>query len=97
VVLLCGVDAGQAQSILERCCKEVESRSFPQVGRVTISIGFACLELGSHPVDMLSNADKALYFAKNHGRNQVSSYVELLKNGLLEEIETRQGDVEFWS
>jgi len=42
-------------------------------GLLTISIGFATMvaDLGQHPVSLIETADRALYRAKNNGRNQV--------------------------
>lgn len=96
VVLVREVKLEQAQNVLERCREAIETRRFPQVGSVTVSIGFADLEPGSHPVENLSKADKALYFIKNHGRNQVRSYEQLLKDDMLEPVEEIQGSVDFW-
>jgi len=96
VILVKEVHIEQAYSVLERCREAIESRRFPQVGTITVSIGFADLNEKSHPVENLSKADKALYHIKNNGRNQVCSYEELLANNLLTAVESIEGEVDFW-
>jgi diguanylate cyclase (GGDEF)-like protein len=96
VILVKDVDFEQAQNVLARCREAIESRRFPQVGKVTVSAGFADLAPTAHPLETLSKADKALYFAKQNGRNQVCSYEELLRTGLLTPVEPNRGSVDFW-
>lgn len=96
VVFIKEVDETQSISVLERCRQEVENRSFPQVGQVTISIGLATLSSESHPLESLSMADKALYYAKSNGRNQVQSYEKLLDDNKLEPVEPIEGSADFW-
>ena len=47
---------------------------------VTVSIGFVGTALGL-PVEILGQADQALYYAKEHGRNQVCFYDDLIASG----------------
>ncbi len=96
VVLVKDVQAEQALVVLERCRAAVEARRFPQVGQVTVSIGFADLDKNDHPVETLSKADKALYYVKHNGRNQVKPYEALLSKGLLEAVEPVKGSIDFW-
>lgn len=96
VVLVKEVQLEQAFHVLERCRSAIEARRFPQVGKVTVSIGFADMNKDSHTVENLSKADKALYYVKQHGRNQVQSYEHLLANGLLEAVTPVEGAIDFW-
>lgn len=96
VIFVKDVDFERAYGVLERCREAIESRRFPQVGQVTVSIGFADLAPNTHPVDTLSKADKALYYIKQNGRNQVRSYEELVRNGQLTPVEVNQGSADFW-
>ncbi len=96
VVLVKEAHSEQALTALERCRAAVEARRFPQVGQVTVSIGYAELDSKSQLASVLSKADKALYYIKNNGRNQVQSYEHLLNEGLLEEVKSIEGSADFW-
>lgn len=80
---------------LERFRQKVADFHFPQVGQVTISIGCAEIQPGDYPPTVLDRADKAMYYAKTNGRNQVCHYETLLANGDI--VEQRViGDVELF-
>ena len=82
VVLLRSVTLDDARRIFERFRTNIENHPFPQVGRVTVSVGFASIS-SETPVVILGHADQALYHAKTNGRNQVCYYDELVETGLL--------------
>lgn len=78
----------------------VEAYEFPQVGRVTCSVGITNVADTDVPTDVIGRADEALYYAKEHGRNQVHCYESLLAQGLIsgpavpEEKETEYFDID---
>lgn len=82
VVLLRSTTLDNARKSFERLRESVGSYRFPQIDHVTISIGF--VSIGSQtPVTILGQADQALYFAKQNGRNRVCFYDELVSSGEL--------------
>lgn len=89
VVILPGTDKVGAYLAAERLREGVEKQAFPgaetqPLGRLTISIGLAaCPEHGAGADEILNRADKALYFAKETGRNRTVIYHE----GIEKEIE----------
>lgn len=83
VVVLDRTCEADSLKVLERFRNAIESFDFPQVGRVTISIGFVCLNGRDDPSTLVGRADQALYYAKEHGRNQVCFYEGLLAEGKL--------------
>jgi diguanylate cyclase (GGDEF)-like protein len=83
VILLRSVTLDSARRALERFRETVEQHAFPQVGRVTVSIGFVGIDKDS-PVMILGHADQALYYAKQHGRNQLRLYEDLVAAGALQ-------------
>ncbi len=95
VVLMRCNDAAQAGSALERLRSRVESYPFPQVGRIGVSIGFTQLRAGDTPSGAFERADKAVYWVKQNGRNQVASHHELVESGRLAEA-ARDSDVELF-
>ncbi len=81
VVVLAPTEPQHARMVFERCRRKVEETAFPQVGRVTISLGYCRIAPGDTPNIILGNADEALYHCKRNGRNQVCSYEELQAAG----------------
>lgn len=95
VVLMRNVDVDGGRSKLEKFRQSVEQHEFPQVGQVTISIGFAPIMTSDTPSVVLGKADEALYFAKGHGRNRVCGYDELIASGELAPMKSNQ-DADFF-
>lgn len=88
VVLLRSTTLENARKIIDRFRTNVESHTFPQVGQVTVSVGFTSISAADSPVVTLGHADQALYFAKANGRNRACYYEELVAGGLLQTIAT---------
>jgi PleD family two-component response regulator len=86
-------DAAQA---FERFRSNTELFQFPQVGTVTVSVGFTAVRPADTPSGAFERADKAVYHAKANGRNQVCSHADLLASGLLVENNAKLGDVELF-
>lgn len=95
VILLRSTTLEFAHKILERFRRAIESHDFPQVGRVTVSLGFARISKET-PVVILGHADQALYYAKENGRNQIFNYDELISAGKLQVEVPQESDVEFF-
>lgn len=71
VLVLPNEDSESAFKIAERLRKTVESTSIDVIGYITISIGIATWpEHGDTTEQVNKCADKALYYAKEHGRNR---------------------------
>lgn len=94
VVLLRSVQLDEARNAFNRFREKVQEYPFPQVGQVTVSVGFVNATQGS-PVEILGQADQALYYAKEHGRNQVCFYEDLIASGDLV-TQIAHDDVEFF-
>ncbi len=82
VVLLRSTTLSTAHKVFNRFRQAVQEYHFPQVGQVTVSLGFVSTAKGA-PVEILGQADQALYYAKEHGRNQVCFYDDLVASGHL--------------
>lgn len=83
VILLEPAAFDDARAVFERFRKAVEDHEFPQVGQVTISLGFTRIRSQDVPATIIGQADEALYYAKHHGRNQAHSYEKLVEAGQL--------------
>ncbi|MFZ6673070.1 GGDEF domain-containing protein [Undibacterium sp. Xuan67W] len=81
VILLRSTSQEDAQHIFDRFRENVEQYNFPQVGRVTVSVGFARIDAFEPAVAIMGRADQALYFAKSNGRNRTCYYDTLVTSG----------------
>lgn len=95
VVVLAPAGEPDAVAAFERFRRQVESFNFPQIGRVTVSIGMVIIHAHNHSTTVVEQADKALYYAKEHGRNQTCNYHQLMAAGILKE-KRNEGDVELF-
>jgi diguanylate cyclase (GGDEF)-like protein len=82
VVLLESTDGQYVRGILERFRSAVEAYRFPQVGSVTVSVGFTRVRASDDGASAFRRADEALYAAKRRGRNQMISDEEAAGSGL---------------
>jgi diguanylate cyclase (GGDEF)-like protein len=79
LVFLSGADHELANTVAERIRGEIESLEVlyrNQKINVTASLGVAQWDGRSHLDELFHQADKALYQAKNRGRNQVASLTQ---------------------
>lgn len=96
VVLMRYAAAADAAKVFERLRSNTANYVFPQVGRITISIGFTEVREGDSPSTTLGRADQAVYYAKSHGRNQVHSYADLVERGEIVLTEQKVGEVDLF-
>ncbi len=96
VVLVKNVAPEIIAVILERIRAKVQTHAFPQVGQVTVSIGYTEIADQKLPPYVFEEADKALYYAKEHGRNQVCDYRALVRSGELAPEEHVGGSIELF-
>jgi diguanylate cyclase (GGDEF)-like protein len=85
-----------AQIAFNRARTLVEEYRFPQVGKVTISLGYSRIDPQDAAGTCIERADAALYYAKNHGRNNVQSFEALVEAGELKEKTSGVTDVELF-
>jgi len=96
VVLMHCTEGGQAEVAFERLRSNTEQHQFPQVEHITISVGFTEIRHGDSPSAAFERADKAVYYAKEHGRNQVCNYETLVAQGKLAAEASNVGDIELF-
>ena len=94
VLMRCGNDL-EAGFALERLRSVVKSYVFPQVGTISVSVGYTRLKDGDTPSSAFERADRAVYWAKGHGRDQVSNHADLMARGELVD-DAKVGDVELF-
>jgi diguanylate cyclase (GGDEF)-like protein len=96
VIIIRSSSEETARQAFERFRVAMESYEFPQVGQVTISIGVTRMDPNIFKATLLDRADKALYYAKKNGRNQVCFFENLLEKGLVEEKDFISGEIELF-
>ena len=80
-IILPNTSAEEALFNANRINKAVAEKDFQlnatETGKVTISVGVATFpDNAKTPQDLIEFADRGLYYAKEHGRNQVHVYKE---------------------
>ncbi|BAF69750.1 GGDEF domain-containing protein [Nitratiruptor sp. SB155-2] len=72
LILTPETDEKQAFAMAEKLRKAVESHTFPEVGKVTISLGVASVDPNESIDQAIKKADNALYGSKLGGRNKTT-------------------------
>lgn len=84
VLILSGLRAADAAQVFERFRERVARHDFPQLGQLTLSIGYTRIARQGSDSAVLGEADRALYWAKQTGRNRCANFEQLLSQGLLD-------------
>lgn len=96
VIILKDVNHEYALNVFERCRKKIEEHVFPQIGHISVSIGYTNISGNRDPLVVIDRADQALYYAKDQGRNKTCFYEELVENKKIIPVDDRYNSVEFW-
>jgi two-component system cell cycle response regulator len=89
VILLRATNKEIALQGFERIRNAVGHHDYAKAEQVTVSIGFTEILNQTGPADVIAEADKALYFAKENGRDQVRYYSDLIDEGAIESPEEK--------
>ncbi|TSE29070.1 putative diguanylate cyclase YdaM [Tepidimonas thermarum] len=96
VVLVRAADSAAAAGVFERLRRNVEQYPFPQVGRITVSVGYTAVREHDTPSDAFERADRAVYLAKAEGRNTVRCYETHVQLGEPTPQRGSDGDIELF-
>lgn len=89
-------DKNEAEIVLDRFREIIANYSFPQIRTVTISIGATFIQSEQLvAAEIIGRADKALYYAKSNGKNQLHFHEDLLKNGRISDSK-QTGTIDFF-
>ena len=86
-------EESSAQNLLERLRDSIERFNFPQLSRVTVSIGFTRIQSNDTPDAALERSEQAIDYVQRNGYNQVCSHAGLLRRGFFGLVQ-RSGSVD---
>lgn len=95
-VLLDRTGNQHVHEVFERFRVTVEKHHFPQIGQVTVSIGYTRILPGDTPAQAFDRADAALYHAKRTGRNRCVAWDDLERSGHVR-TQIQDGGVELFA
>ena len=84
-IVIINAQKEDALKLADRLRKRIETHEFETIGQLTSSFGVSNYQQGDSIDSILGRADKALYQAKNLGRNKVQHHCDLLEHRTLEE------------
>lgn len=93
IIVMKGDNPGAVFSVFERFRNDVAGYSFPQTGRITVSIGIVEITGEESPSVFVGCADKAMYYAKEHGKNMTCFYNDLVERGLIAPAVIKKGGI----
>lgn len=96
VIMMRSPDHASTAHVLERFRHTVEEFEFPQVGHVTVSVGFTTLRGDDTPDLAFNRADKAVYQAKATGRNRICSFADLVASGTISESPASSDGIDYF-
>lgn len=78
VILLEPAPQEVAEKLIQNFLKTIENHAFAQIGTITVSAGYTRISEKDYPPAILECADRALYYAKEQGRNCAFNYEALI-------------------
>ena len=92
IIILLANGYENATIAFERIRLAINNNSYAKVDQLTVSIGVSQIANQGDPAKIIEQADKALYYAKEHGRNQTHFYEKLLYHNMIEDESANMPD-----
>jgi len=96
VILLSANNQMECLQILERFRRNVEEYKFPNLDTVTVSIGVVEFKKETFHITSIDYADQALYHSKRSGKNQITFFENMLRQGIAKKSDIQGGSLDFF-
>lgn len=96
VAVLTDTELDIAFPVLERFRSNVAQHKFARLNQVTVTTGVARIAPNLKPDTLIERADKAMYYGKEHGRNQVNAYEWLEQGHILPALDDRPYNIKLF-
>lgn len=84
------------EAILERFRQTIEDTQFSKINRITASLGVVAVDPNIFHMTLMDYADQALYYSKEHGRNRVTFFEDLVAQGHARLETFEEGDIDLF-
>ncbi|GAA5316414.1 MAG: GGDEF domain-containing protein [Candidatus Pelagadaptatus aseana] len=89
-------DRESCEQMLERLRTTVANKDFPGVGKITISIGATEMKPRTFHITLLDYADQALYHSKGNGRNRITFFEDMVRDGQAKFEDVQPGEIDLF-
>jgi diguanylate cyclase (GGDEF)-like protein len=89
-------DHDSIKAKIEKFMELIRSTHFPFVKTMSVSIGMSRISPYDFPITVLEQADKALYYAKENGRDQLCFYEQLIEQQLIAQQNDESNDIDLF-
>ncbi|MDF2176904.1 GGDEF domain-containing protein [Aliiglaciecola sp. CAU 1673] len=96
VIILRSLSRDHCEAVLERLRQQICNTKFAKVPMVSVSMGVVELDLNVFHATLVDYADQALYYSKRNGRNRITFFEDMVKQGIAKEQEVESGDVDYF-
>ena len=89
-------DFDSMKTKIDKFMELIRQTHFPFVKTMTVSIGMSRISPYDFPITVLEQADKALYYAKENGRDKLCFFEQLIDDHLIDENNDESNDIDLF-
>ncbi|MFD1384933.1 GGDEF domain-containing protein [Rhodanobacter aciditrophus] len=96
VILMKNRGRKDCERVLEALRQNVQNIKLPNIDAITVSIGVCEFNDDVFHITLMDRADQALYYSKQHGRNQITFFDQVVAEGLAVESQVNAGEIDLF-
>lgn len=96
IALVKAPDRQTVEAILECFRQTIEDTQFSKINRITASLGVVAVDPNVFHMTLMDYADQALYYSKEHGRNRITFFEDLVAQGHARLETFEEGDIDLF-